>query len=177
MLFVKKQMAIAALTPATILAAFSLLSLYDPSIRGSVWEMSCICAGIFMIPVFFSLVVILRFRRMIQNQERKLDVMFQDAHACALANDPLVFLSDDWLICAGSMAFHRDYIRYVFWERDFPRRAGSGYRMRIQTIDHKTYRFYLQSVLSCRKIHDWWHRKGESDLLEEISELWDIGVF
>lgn len=177
LLYVKKKLILASLIPVTILIAFSLLSLFDPSVRGRVWAVSCISAIICLVPVLLGLLCIIRFRRMIQLQESALNVVFQDSNADSFSKDPLVYLADDWLICAGSMAFHRDYICSITWEQEFSMRAGSGYHLKIRTMDHKKYRVYLHSVQTCRKIHSWWHRKGECDTLEVISELWDIGVF
>lgn len=176
-LYLKKQMILAVLIPMAMLAAFLLLSLFEPSIRGRVLEVSCVFAGIFSLPVFFSLAFILRFRRMINKQERELHVMFQDSNATALVDETLVYLSDNWLICAGTMAFHREYIRNVTWHRELSTRAGRGYRMRIETIDKKYYRLFLQTARSCRKIHGWWHGGGEKDSLEVMTDLWNISAY
>ena len=137
LLYVKKQLILASLIPVAMLIAFSLLSLFDPSVRGRVWEISCISVIICLVPILLGLLCILRFRRMIQLQEKGLNVVFQDSNVHSFTKDPLVYLADDWLIRAGSMAFHRDYIRGLTWEREFKMRAGSGYRLKIRTIDDK----------------------------------------
>ena len=176
-LFLKRLLLIVLLMPVAIFAAFGLLSVFDESVRGRVPEVALSGTCIVLLPVLLGFLRIYRFRRMIEKQEEYLSVNFEDTGVKGFEQELMLFLADDWLILAGSMAFHRMYISMLNWEMEYPRRAATGYWLKIKTVDQKTYRIHLHSVQACKQVHRWWNRKRENDTLEVLSNLWDIGVF
>ena len=115
LLYIKRQLLLASLIQVAMLIAFSILALFDPSVRGRVLEVHGVCTLVLQLPILLGLICVFRFRRMIFDQEKALNVEFLKSNVYSFSKDPLKYLAYDWLIRAGSMAFHRDYIRGLTW--------------------------------------------------------------
>ena len=78
----------------------------------------------------------IRFKKMIIEQEHIYNMEFQDTKAAHL--ETTLYLSDEWLIWAGSCAFYKKHIKSISSVRRFGR-AGTSNQVTIKTIDDKKY--------------------------------------
>ena len=102
-------------------------------------------------------VLVIRFKRLIQDQEQRFGVAFEDKNAAAVAPKSDTFLSDDWLIFAGKYAFFRGYIKQI---SIISKRTawGRAYVVKIYSADGKVYPRGVDSVFSAQKIQQWLHQ-------------------
>ena len=143
-------------------------------------QLGCLCAFIAFLPLFivslfydvipedtlisfipFALVAIcvavaslytIRFKKMIAEQEQRYHIQFQDDNVEHL--ETTLYLSDDWLIWAGSCAFYKKHITSISSIRRFGR-AGSSNQVTIQTVDDKKYTVWCLSVSNVKKLKEW----------------------
>ena len=94
----------------------------------------------------------IRFKKMIAEQERSHNIQFQDDNVEHL--ETTLFLSDDWLIWAGSCAFYRQHIKSISSVRRFGR-IGSSNQLTIQTNDDKKYTVWCLSASNVKEINEW----------------------
>ncbi len=94
----------------------------------------------------------LRFKKLIEKQEQIYDIQFQDTNAEHL--ETTLYLSDDWLIWAGSCAFYKKHIKSINSVRRYGR-AGSSNQVTIKTIDNKKYTIWCLSASNIKKIKEW----------------------
>ncbi len=104
--------------------------------------------GCFLISIF----PILRFKKMISEQEKIYNVTFSDVGATNL--ETVLYLGDDWLIYAGSCALYKKHIRGVKHKTEHGR-AGSSNRVTITTVDGKRYAIWCLSTSNVNKIKSW----------------------
>ena len=94
----------------------------------------------------------IRFRKMIAKQEQAYHIQFQDHDVVHL--ETTLYLSDDWLIWAGSCAFYKQHIKAIRSVRRFGR-AGSSNQVTIQTMDDKKYTVWCLSAANVKKLKAW----------------------
>ena len=106
-----------------------------------------------LLSVAFSYLYTFRFRRMISEQERTFSVAFDDTAAQHL--ETTIYLSNDWLIYAGSAAFYRGYVKSVTSKTMHALRGGSSNRVTLKTIDGRHYVIWALSSSVVKRIKEW----------------------
>ncbi len=106
-----------------------------------------------LICVLISLFPIIRFKKMILQQESLYNTVFSDADVIYL--ETTLYLSKDWLIWAGSYAIHKKHIHSVKSEL-VSGSAGSSNKVTITTVDSKHYVIWCLSTSNIKKIKDWY---------------------
>lgn len=94
----------------------------------------------------------IRFKKLIATQEQVYHIQFQDHNVEHL--ETTLYLSDDWLIWAGSCAFYKQHIKAIRSVRRFGR-AGSSNQVTIQTMDDKKYTVWCLSASNVKKLIAW----------------------
>jgi hypothetical protein len=94
----------------------------------------------------------IRFKKLIATQEQAYHIQFQDHNVEHL--ETTLYLSDDWLIWAGSCAFYKQHIKAIRSVRRFGR-AGSSNQVTIQTMDDKKYTVWCLSASNVKKLIAW----------------------
>ena len=89
---------------------------------------------------------------MIIEQEHIYNIEFQDTKAEHL--ETTLYLSDEWLIWAGSCAFYKKHIKSISSVRRLGR-AGSSNQVTIKTIDDKKYTVWCLSASNVKKLKEW----------------------
>lgn len=102
--------------------------------------------------VLISLLPIIRFKKMIIQQEVLYSVKFCDTDSINL--ETTLFLNKEWLIWAGSCAIYKKHIHSVNYKKETGR-VGSSYKVTIQTNDNKHYSVWCFSLSNIKKIKDW----------------------
>lgn len=105
-----------------------------------------------LVYVLISLLPIIRFKKMIIQQEVLYNVEFCDTDSINL--ETTLFLNKEWLICAGSCAIYKKHIHSVNYKK-VTGRVGSSYNVTIHTNDNKHYSVWCLSLSSIKKIKDW----------------------
>lgn len=104
--------------------------------------------------LLISFLFILRFKWMIKKQESEFLTQFNDEHVKQLEH--LIFLSDQWLICAGSSAYFKDNIAILTHKE-----MKGQPKIFITTRDGTKYSFWCLSFESLDAINEWCHpRRG-----------------
>ncbi len=93
-----------------------------------------------------------RFKKLIVEQEQIYHIQFQDDNVEHLKTT--LYLSDDWLICAGSCAFYKKHIKSISSVRRFGR-AGSSNQVIIKTVDDKKYTVWCLRASDVKKLREW----------------------
>ena len=86
---------------------------------------------------------IIRFRRLIRTQEQYYHVAFTTTNDVCLGKT--LYLSDEWLIWAGSAAFYKKHIKTIDSHKDQPRTPRS-YKTIVRTKDGKNYSFWCTAT-------------------------------
>ena len=89
---------------------------------------------------------------MIAEQEKIYHIQFQDDNVEHL--ETTLYLSDDWLIWAGSCAFYKKHIKSISSVRRFGR-AGSSNQVIIKTVDDKKYTVWCLRASDVKKLREW----------------------
>ena len=97
----------------------------------------------------------IRFLKIIARQEKLYNIQFDDRNAQAVNGGRMTYLSDNWLIHAGSCAFCREYIQSMSMRS----RHGSC-TVTIETADGRRYRFVTMAGSDLEKFRKW--RKSAS---------------
>lgn len=105
-----------------------------------------------LVCVFVSTLPIIRFRKMISQQEALYNILFSDAEADHL--ETTLYLSKDWLIWAGSCAIYKKHIRSIRYRLESGS-AGSSYRGTITAVDNKRYVIWCLSASNIKRIKVW----------------------
>lgn len=111
-----------------------------------------------IIAIIVSPLYIIRFNRLISNQEKMFNIKFEDNNAKELGN-PIAFISDNWLIHSGTCAFYREYVKSFSVKKEWGATEVTSYKIIVNTIDGKKYSFYAgasKDIVMCR---EWLHRK------------------
>ena len=124
-----------------VLAYDMLLSLVPFLIGG----LSFLCSALY----------ILRFTRMIKLQEELFGIQFNDVNAKPLFKGSVTYTSENWFVHSGSCAFYRKYIKSLSHKKYIGVRGGSGYKVKIKTVDGKIYGLWLISSSDINKIYEW----------------------
>lgn len=118
---------------------------YDLIIAFAPFPIAFIC-------VLVSLLSIIRFEKMIRQQEVLYNTVFSDTDANHL--EMILYLSKDWLILSGSCAIYKKHILAVGHEL-VSGRAGSSNRVTITTVDNKRHVIWCLSATNIKKIKVW----------------------
>ena len=102
--------------------------------------------------VLFSFLSIIRFRKMIRQQESLYDTVFSDTDATHL--ETTLYLSKDWLIWAGCCAIYKIHIQSI-QHKLVVGRFGSSNKVTITTVDNKRYTIWCLSTTNIKKIKIW----------------------
>ncbi|MBO5097031.1 MAG: hypothetical protein J6B96_01805 [Agathobacter sp.] len=94
----------------------------------------------------------IRFKQMIVNQEKLYSVRFNDENAEHL--ETTIYLSNEWLICAGISAIHKEHIKAISSTLRYGQ-AGASNEIIVKTADDKKYRIWRISVSNVQKIRNW----------------------
>ena len=105
-----------------------------------------------------SILVIIRFNRLIKKQEEMFNVKFDDKGAKRVRTS-IVFISDDWLIDAGTGAFYREYIKSFGRKKETNRRGAGPYKVIVNTIDGKKYYLKTPQTNDIDIYRKWLHKK------------------
>lgn len=119
---------------------------YDKIVAFAPFPIALICALISFLPI-------IRFKKMILQQESLYNTAFSDTGATCL--ETTLYLSKDWLIWAGSCAIHKKHIQSVK-SKLAAGRAGSSNKVTITTVDGKRYIIWCLSASNIKKIRDWY---------------------
>ena len=95
----------------------------------------------------------IRFKKMIEKQEKLYDVQFQDKDIERL--ETTLFLSDEWLIWAGSCAFYKKHIDSINSVRRYAQAGGSSNEITVKTVDGKKYTIWCLSSSNVKRIKKW----------------------
>lgn len=93
-----------------------------------------------------------RFKKLIKMQEQIYGIEFQDANAVHIGKR--LYLSDEWLIWAGSGAFYKKHIKTIGSVCTHVASPGISYKAVIKTIDGKKYSFSC-AASDIKKIRKW----------------------
>ena len=104
----------------------------------------------------------IRFKKLIATQEQMYRIQFQDDNVEHL--ETTLYLSDDWLIWAGSCAFYKKHIKTIRSVRRFGR-AGSSNQVTIQTVDDKKYTVWCLSASNVKKLKAWQKSSSLRDII------------
>jgi len=107
---------------------------------------------IVLVFVLISFLPIIRFRKMIVQQESLYDTTFSDTDADHL--ETTLYLSKDWLIWAGSCAIYKKHIQSIKHKLESGR-VGSSNKITITTVDNKRYVIWCLSTTNIKKIKTW----------------------
>ena len=102
--------------------------------------------------VLISFLPIIRFRKMIRQQEVLYDTVFSDTDADHL--ETTLYLSKNWLIWAGNCAVYKNHIQSIEYKLETGR-VGSSNKVTITTVDDKRYIFWCLNTTNIKKIKTW----------------------
>ena len=94
----------------------------------------------------------IRFKKLIAEQEQMYHIQFQDDNVEHL--ETTLYLSDGWLIWAGSCAFYKNHIKSIRSVHRFGR-AGSSSQVTIKTVDDKKHTVWCLSASNVKKLKQW----------------------
>ena len=94
----------------------------------------------------------IRFKKMIKKQEWQYGVQFNDNNAAHL--ETTLYLSDDWLIWAGSCAIYKNHIEAIR-STLVHGRGGFSNKVTIKTVDNKKYIIWCLSSSNINQIKKW----------------------
>ena len=123
---------------------FDVIS-YDIAISFAPFLLSFLC-------VLFANLHTIRFRKMITWQENLYNIKFNDNNVEHL--ETTLYLSNDWLIWAGSSAFNKKHISSIK-KRVERGKSGISNRIIVKTIDNKKYSIWCLSDENVKKIKEW----------------------
>ena len=115
--------------------------------------------GLALLCVLISLFPTIRFRRMIEEQEEQYGILFSDDGVKHL--ETTLYLSNHWLIWAGSSAFYREHILSIRYRTERGA-SGSSNRVLITTSDNKKYTIWCLNSSNIRRIKAW-QKKNPSE--------------
>ncbi len=131
--------------PLFIVSLFYDVVLEDTMISFIPFVLAAICVAV-------ASLYTIRFKKMIVEQEQRYHIQFQDNNVEHL--ETTLYLSDDWLIWAGSCAFCKKHIKSINSVRRFGR-VGSSNQVTIKTIDDKKYTVWCSSASNIKKLREW----------------------
>lgn len=134
--------------------------------------------GLALLCVLISLFPTIRFHRMIEEQEKQYGILFSDDGIEHL--ETTLYLSNHWLIWAGSSAFYREHILSIRVRAEHGQ-SGTSNRVIVTTKDGKRYCIWCLHSSSIKEIKSWL-KKNLKDIkrlvVAEIINEWDpIGLF
>ena len=118
---------------------------------------------ILSIPIIITFLVyilkIIRFNKLIKKQEKKYNIKFNDNNAIILSKKYLNYLSSEWYIHSGNIAFYYKHIETITLKEInlFHITKKRKYLMTIKTINNKKYHILIERPLHYEQIQKW-HR-------------------
>ena len=152
--YIKRNVFLALFCAIIVFIPFFIVSLlynYDPNDT----VLSFIPFGIALICVLLSLLPIVRFRKMIDEQEKMYNTVFSDSGAEHL--ETTIYLSEEWLIKAGCTALYKEHVENAE-SKLMTGSAGASNRIKIKTKDGKRYIIWCLSDSNLKKILSWCER-------------------
>ena len=113
---------------------------------------------IFLYPLpllLFSFLYIIRFTSMIKKQEIEFQIPFNDENVQKI--DDTIFVSDHWLINAGSCAFYKGNIAKLTYKE-----IKGQPKVIITTNNEKKYSFWCRCYEDLDDIRKWYHAKSNN---------------
>ena len=147
----KRNVKLAFLCAVIVFVPLFVVSLFYNVVREDI-IISFVPFVLAMLCVAVASLYTIRFKKMIKEQEHIYNVKFQDTKADHL--ESTLYLSDEWLIWAGSSAFYKKHIKSISSVRRFGR-VGSSNEVTIKTIDNKKYTVWCLSASNIKKIREW----------------------
>lgn len=105
-----------------------------------------------------SILVVIRFNRLISYQEKMFNIKFDDKGAKKVGTS-ITFIAEDWLIHSGSCAFYREYVKSFGVKKEINRKALSPYTIIVNTVDGKKYYFKTYGSNDISLYRKWLYRK------------------
>ncbi len=145
LLYLKRSTRFVVLLFLPVSLLFLVVSLlYDAYAYDWIFSLCIVpCAVILNLLVFF--VFLLREHHILKTQSRDGGFLFHDRGARPLHPTYLIFISDEWLIVAGRLALHKDYIRSITAKPQDKRNPQGGYNVFCNCQNGKRYRFFCDS--------------------------------
>ena len=147
----KRNVKLAFLCAVIVFVPLFVVSLFYNVVREDI-IISFVPFVLAMLCVAVASLYTIRFKKMIKEQEHIYNVEFQDTKADHL--ETTLYISDEWLIRAGSCAFYKKHIKSISSVRRFGR-VGSSNEVTIKTIDNKKYTVWCLSASNIKKIREW----------------------
>ena len=138
-------LAILCWVPFFIASVIADVLAYDIVFSFVPFPIAFVCVLVSYIPTF-------RFKRMIKEQEAYYHTEFTDRGVRRLENT--LYLSDDWLIAAGTCALYKKHIQGVY-EKYINTRSGGSHLVKITTVDDKLHSIWILSSPNIKKIQRW----------------------
>lgn len=104
----------------------------------------------------FSLIYIIRFKKIIKKQEQMYNITFNDQNAVQLSKKNLNYLSDEWYIQAGSLAIYYKYIKSITL-KSHHNRNNTTYEIIFKTKDGHKYKVGIEKTTHYNKIRQWYN--------------------
>ena len=150
-LYHKRNVKLAFLCAVIVFVPLFVVSLFYNVVREDI-IISFVPFVLAMLCVAVASLYTIRFKKMIKEQEHIYNVEFQDTKADHL--ETTLYLSDEWLIWAGSSAFYKKHIKSISSVRRFGR-VGSSNQVTIKTVDNKKYTIWCLRTSNIKKIREW----------------------
>ena len=150
-IYLKRNIILALICATIVFIPLLIVSLiydvlsYDLIVAFTPFPIAFICVLISFLPI-------IRFRKMIRQQESLYDTGFSDTDADHL--ETTLYLSKNWLIWAGSCAIYKNHIQSIQHKLETGR-VGSSNKVTITTVDNKRYIIWCLSTTNIKKIKRW----------------------
>ena len=163
-IYLKRNIILALICATIVFIPLLIVSLiydvlsYDLIVAFTPFPIAFICVLISFLPI-------IRFRKMIMQQESLYDTVFSDTDADHL--ETTLYLSKNWLIWAGSCAIYKNHIQSIQHKLETGR-VGSSNKVTITTVDNKRYIIWCLSTKNIKKIKISSLRKHFGQMLQDV---------
>ncbi len=151
-LFLKNRLLIISVTGTLFFLLYFFVLLFNNNVYTPIFAFWAFVP--MLIWFCIDILLTIRFQRLIRYQEEYLNVVFNDINAVPLFPKSMTYLSDDWLIFSGKLAFHSQYIESISIIASWTS-MGKDYKLKIQTCTGKTYMKSVDSYRNAIKIKHW----------------------
>ena len=157
-IYLKRNAKLIAFMAFPVSALFFVISiLYDAVSNDILYALIPFIIGFFAFG--YTCIFAVRFNKMIETQEKMFNIKFDDSNAKLISKASFIYLSNDWLINAGSCAFYRDYVKSFSVKKYNSNRIGGGHRIVVNTIDGKQFEFHSRVSSDIKKFREWKNKK------------------
>ena len=150
-IYLKRNIMLALICATIVFIPLLIVSLiydvlsYDIIVAFTPFPIALVCVLIGFLPI-------VRFRKMIMQQELLYDTIFSDTDVEHL--ETTLYLSKNWLIWAGSCAIYKKHIQSIKYKLESGR-VGSSNKVTITTTDNKRYIIWCLSTTNIKRIKRW----------------------